>query len=64
MSIKRLSQMVMILWMFFPLAIKLTEREGFHPNWLWFSIIWVVMGILGGCATYLFHIMEDYKTEE
>ena len=61
---KKLSLIIVILWVLFPFAVKATEQEGYHPDWVWFSIIWLVMGIPGGFAAYFFHMIENYKTEE
>jgi hypothetical protein len=60
---KKISLIITLLWGVFPFVVKATKNEG-SVDWLWFSIIWFVMGISICLSTYLFYTIERYQKEE
>jgi EamA domain-containing membrane protein RarD len=60
---KKISLTITLLWGVFPFVVKATEKQG-SVDWLWFTIIWLVMGISICCSTYLFYTIERYQQEE
>jgi hypothetical protein len=60
---KKFSLIITLLWGVFPFVVKATKKEG-SVDWLWFSIIWFVMGISICLCTYLFYTIERYQQEE
>ena len=61
---KKLSFIIILLWALLPLAVKATEIQGMQPDWIWFSIIWVIMGFACGVTAFLFSMLEKYQEEE
>jgi EamA domain-containing membrane protein RarD len=60
---KKISLTITLLWGVFPFVVKATEKQG-SVDWLWFTIIWLVMGISICLSTYLFYTIERYQQEE
>lgn len=60
---KKISLTITLLWGVFPFVVKATEKQG-SVDWIWFTIIWLVMGISICLSTYLFYTIERYQQEE
>jgi hypothetical protein len=60
---KKASLIMALLWGVFPFVVNATKNQN-SVDWVWFTIIWITMGVSICFTTYLFHIIEKTHHEE